>query len=144
MQVQCALRDWQTGVRIKSSSDFSADEWTAHYKAHVRELERMRDAKPREVDMWTRKLWKDCWYVLRKRRNVSEPPAGVQPASSLRTTAPKTSLSSHQMSWTTSLTSRLTCSVCLHLWHLRCVYALNPAHTLSPTLFPRSVPPAIR
>ncbi|KZV90713.1 hypothetical protein EXIGLDRAFT_694426 [Exidia glandulosa HHB12029] len=59
--IQCALRDWATGVRVKSATEFSSDEWSAIYTGHLRELSRMLTHKPREVDAWTRKLWRDCW-----------------------------------------------------------------------------------
>ncbi|EJD49142.1 hypothetical protein AURDEDRAFT_161627 [Auricularia subglabra TFB-10046 SS5] len=63
---QCALRDWTSGVRVKSSSSFSADEWTGMYQGHVRELERMQEAKPVEVDAWLRSVWKKAWRTTRQ------------------------------------------------------------------------------
>ncbi|KZV99340.1 hypothetical protein EXIGLDRAFT_762643 [Exidia glandulosa HHB12029] len=59
--LQCALRDWTTGVRVKSAAEFSSDEWSSIYAGHLRELTHMLEQKPREVDAWTRKLWRDCW-----------------------------------------------------------------------------------
>lgn len=64
--VQCALRDWTTGVRVKSSSDFSADDWTKVYEGHLRELERMKARQPLRVDVWMRKIWKDAWATTRQ------------------------------------------------------------------------------
>lgn len=63
---QCALRDWTSGVRVKSSSSFSADEWTGMYQGHVRELTRMQEAKPVEVDAWLRSVWKKAWRTTRQ------------------------------------------------------------------------------
>lgn len=64
--VQCALRDWSTGVRVKSSTSFSSDEWADTYQGHLRELERMRQERPVDVDTWMRWTWKKAWNTTRQ------------------------------------------------------------------------------
>ncbi|KZV88705.1 hypothetical protein EXIGLDRAFT_696487 [Exidia glandulosa HHB12029] len=71
--VQCALKDWATGVRVKSSSDFSHDEWAPVFDLHLKQLEHFRDQQPEKINAWTRKLWKDCWSTTRQSLAAAAP-----------------------------------------------------------------------
>ncbi|KZV98596.1 hypothetical protein EXIGLDRAFT_763439 [Exidia glandulosa HHB12029] len=64
--VQCALQDWTTGVRIKSSSDFTVEDWADVYDRHVNALEQMRDRNKQGFVAWTRKLYRNCWATTRQ------------------------------------------------------------------------------
>ncbi|KAH7064502.1 hypothetical protein BKA62DRAFT_779534, partial [Auriculariales sp. MPI-PUGE-AT-0066] len=59
--VQCALHDWLEGAQAKTTTEFSADQWSATYDSHVKVLRQLQVAKPREVEAWCTSIYKNCW-----------------------------------------------------------------------------------
>ncbi|EJD44736.1 hypothetical protein AURDEDRAFT_166221 [Auricularia subglabra TFB-10046 SS5] len=64
--VQCALCDWTTGIRIKTATEFSSEQWAGVYDKHIAVLEKMKASNRKVFVAWMLLLYKDCWSTTRQ------------------------------------------------------------------------------